>query len=141
MAELANCPHCGAVFVKGIREICQACYKEEEKAFQIVYDFLRVQKNREATLLEIVEATGVEKELIIKFIKENRLRKSQFPKLGYPCDRCGKDIRSGKLCNQCAAELKKDLEQHDKLEQLSEERKNAEKQKVHTYFVMDKYKK
>lgn len=126
MAELANCTRCDAVFVKSIREICQNCYKEEEKAFDTVYRFLRVRQNREATLLEIVEATEVEEELIIKFIKEKRLRTSQFPKLAYPCEKCGGNILSGKLCAACSKELINDLEQHEK----REIRKNELKEKV-----------
>lgn len=140
MAELANCSRCGAVFVKSVRDICQECYKEEEAAFQTVYQFLKQRKNREATLTEIVEATGVEEELIIKFIKEKRLRKSQFPKLGYPCEKCGTSIVTGKLCRNCSEELKKDLERYEKLERLNKERDKEEKEQVHTYFSIDKYK-
>src|SRR5699024_11374641 len=87
MGELANCSRCNNVFVKTLRDICQQCYREEEEAFETVYRFLSQRKNREATLMEIVEATGVEEELVIKFIKEKRLRTSQFPKLAYPCEK------------------------------------------------------
>lgn len=44
MAELANCARCNAVFVKGVRSVCQNCYKEEEKEFETVCRFLREQK-------------------------------------------------------------------------------------------------
>src|SRR5690625_6316215 len=74
MHELANCANCNQVFVKTVRDICRDCYEAEEKAFEIVYRFLSKRKNREATLKEIVEATEVEESLIIKFIKEKRLR-------------------------------------------------------------------
>ncbi|WP_188454141.1 TIGR03826 family flagellar region protein [Virgibacillus oceani] len=125
MAELANCTRCDAVFVKTIREICQKCYKEEERAFDLVYSFLRQRKNREATLMEIVDATEVEEELIIKFIKEKRLRTSQFPKLAYPCEKCGGNIISGKLCSNCSKELLNDLEQHEQIEKrVSDNKEN-----------------
>lgn len=134
MAELANCSRCNAVFVKGIRNLCQNCYGEEEKAFEIVYRFLRVQQNREATVMEIVEATGVEEMLIIKFVKEKRLRTSQFPKLAYPCDKCGTNIVTGKLCQECSNELKKDLEIHEQLEKYSEDQ---QKNKQQIYYTFD----
>ncbi len=135
MAELANCSRCGAVFVKTLREICQNCYKEEEKAFQIVYDFLKEQKNREATILEIVDATGVEEELIIKFVKERRLTPKDFPMLAYPCERCGEDITTGHICSNCTEELKQDLAQAEEEERVKSERKKREKTNI--YFTMN----
>src|SRR5690625_7876288 len=86
MIELGNCAQCGEVFAKSLRDICPRCYREEEEAFEIVYRFLMKRKNREATMNEIVEATKVKEELIIKFIKQKRLRTSQFPQLAYPCE-------------------------------------------------------
>ncbi|MBT2216096.1 hypothetical protein KK120_09710 [Virgibacillus dakarensis] len=141
MAELANCSRCGAVFVKSIRDICQNCYKEEEKAFETVYQFLRIRKNREATLLEIVKATGVEEELIIKFIKDKRLRTSQFPKLAYPCDKCGTAIISGKLCATCSQELLNDLEKQEEMERREVERKERLDKQESIYYTFDSNKK
>src|SRR5690625_899043 len=97
MAELANCINCGVVFVKNIRNICRNCFEAEEKAFETVYQFLLPRKNRQATIIDIVDATGVEEKLIIKFMKEKRLRTSDFPMLAYGCDRCGKDRKSTRL--------------------------------------------
>ncbi|MFD2044987.1 TIGR03826 family flagellar region protein [Ornithinibacillus salinisoli] len=138
MAELANCSRCDAVFVKSIRDICQKCYKEEEKDFQTVYQFLRKQKNREATLIEVVEATGVDENLIIKFIKEKRLHTSKFPKLAFPCEKCGKSIVSGKLCSACSEEFLHDLEQYEQIEQRSTKIKE-EKKTQNIYYTIDKH--
>lgn len=113
MAELANCSRCEAVFVKMMRDICQDCYKEEETAFKKVYRFLSDQKNREATMDEIIEATGIEASIITKFIREKRLRTSQFPKLTYPCERCSANIITGKLCIKCSEQLRKELKLHE----------------------------
>lgn len=140
MQGLANCTRCGDVFVKGLRSICPACYKKEEEAFDIVYRFLREQQNREATILEIVEATGVEEELIIKFVKENRLRTSQFPKLAYTCEQCSAPITSGKMCTDCSSELMKQLEVHEQLEQKKNEQREKQ-QKANIYFSINKHKK
>jgi len=140
MAELANCARCNAVFVKGLRNICQNCFKEEEDAFQTVYRFLRERTNREATLLEIVEATGVDESYITKFIKEKRLLPSEFPKLGYPCEKCGTNIVKGKLCVSCTEELKKELTAFEKAEQNLEKARQADLRND-TYYAMDNYKK
>lgn len=141
MAELANCKYCGNVFVKSMRDICQACYKEEESAFQKVANFLRQRKNRTATLYEISDATGVEEEQIIKFLKEKRLTSSQAPMLSYPCERCGTDITEGIICLNCKNELTKDLQEYEKyeMEKSKEEQKN--KAGESTYYSFNKHKK
>ncbi|RDW16513.1 hypothetical protein CWR48_15825 [Oceanobacillus arenosus] len=140
MAELANCSRCGNLFLKGIRDICQNCYKEEEAAFQTVFKFLQVQKNRTATMIEIVEATNVDESYITKFVKEKRLLPSHFPNLSYPCERCGNGITTGKLCHNCQEELKKELAIHDEIETISEERRIKEKQETNTYYAFNKHK-
>lgn len=54
MGELANCPKCGSLFVKTrLRSICDACYQEEEKAFETVYNFLRKRKTVDRPLLKL----------------------------------------------------------------------------------------
>lgn len=140
MAELANCKRCGSVFVKQFRDICDNCYKEEEDAFQTVKQYLREKKNRTASMLQIVEDTGVDESYITKFIREKRLLISQFPNLAYPCERCGKNITTGRLCSDCQEELVNDLEQHDELEKRKESLKNQRKEKINTYYTIDKHK-
>lgn len=138
MAELANCSRCDTVFAKNMRDICQVCYREEEKAFEVVYRFLIKRENREATLLEIIRATDVEEALIIKFIKENRLRTSQFPKLAYPCEKCEEPIIAGRLCNHCAQDLIGKLEQHEKTGQQKREKEKGENS-ISIYHAIGKH--
>lgn len=133
MGELANCPNCNAVFVKSIRSICPDCYKAEEKAFETVYRFLAKRKNREATLPEIVEGTGVSEKLIIKFIRNKRLRASDFPNIGYPCDMCGTNITSGKLCEVCSKEIRDEYEYHEEAEKRQSKR-NEKQDKAQIYY-------
>jgi len=108
MSELKNCAGCGQVFAKTIRDICPACYRKEEAAFQCIYQFLRQRQNREATMQEIIEATCVEEALVIKFLKQNRLRDSEFPQLRYPCEQCSLPVSSGKYCQTCLNEIKQE---------------------------------
>ncbi|PLR83154.1 hypothetical protein CVD25_16660 [Bacillus canaveralius] len=135
MAELTNCPSCDELFVKSqFRDLCQKCWKEEEQAFEAVYQFVRKRENRAATIYQVVENTGVEEELILKFIKSGRLKVTQFPNLGYPCDKCGTIIRQGKLCGHCAEQLKKQLDIHEYEE---ERRLEIEKRGKGTYFAAE----
>ncbi|CDQ38998.1 MULTISPECIES: TIGR03826 family flagellar region protein [Virgibacillus] len=133
MSELANCTRCDRLFVKGIRNVCFNCYKEEEASFQTVSSFLRKQQNRQATLEEIVDETGVEEQLIIKFIKEGRLHPASFPNLTYPCTHCKKPISSGNVCKQCSEALRRDLESFEE----QEKRTNQSMEKRKTYYMFD----
>jgi flagellar operon protein (TIGR03826 family) len=116
--KLENCPNCGRLFVRNqFRDICESCYREEEDAFEKVYNFLRKRENRMATMTQVVDATGVKESLLIKFIKSGRIKLVQFPNLGYPCDCCGTLIREGKLCADCLKDLNQQIEKLQKEEE------------------------
>lgn len=138
MTELGNCARCGKVFAKTVRDICPECYRKEEEDFQKVYRFLQNRKNREATITEIVEATGVDEDTIIKFLKEKRLRPSDFPKLGYPCEKCGKNIVQGRICEDCAKFIRSEARVHEELQKREEERKKRKEESVYYTFGKDK---
>ncbi|OQP07657.1 hypothetical protein B1690_03785 [Geobacillus sp. 46C-IIa] len=132
MAELSNCAKCGRLFVKlSTRDVCESCYQEEERQFERVYAFLRRRENRTATMPQVVEATGVEEKLIIKWIRAGRLQLVHFPNLGYPCDSCGAMIREGRLCANCLGKLKADLRQAE-----TEKERNLRSRHA-TYYTQD----
>ncbi|WP_397537238.1 TIGR03826 family flagellar region protein [Rummeliibacillus pycnus] len=133
MGELRNCPKCGSFYnYTGVREVCPKCAQEEEQMYEVVYRFLRRRENRAATVDRIVEATGVEKELLYKWVRKNRLQPALFPNLGYPCDNCGHLTNQGKLCDDCTEELKSNL---NKFEAGREFRKNIEENNKATYLA------
>src|SRR5699024_2472262 len=101
MKDVANCPRCGAIFLKALRPICQQCYQEQEESYDKVSAFIRKKQNRRASIKEVHEATGVDLTLIQQFVREGRLLTSQFPNLGYPCESCGTEIKEGRLCQSC----------------------------------------
>ncbi|WP_163099306.1 TIGR03826 family flagellar region protein [Peribacillus alkalitolerans] len=136
MGELANCPKCDAIFVKSaFRDVCDPCFKEEEKLFEKVYNFIRKKENRTATMNQVVEGTEVDEVLIVKFIKTGRLKLAHFPNLGYSCEKCGTTIRDGKICGACAVQLKSQLSSFEKEEQRKKE--INERSKV-TYYTRDR---
>lgn len=131
---LANCANCGAVFVKtSIRDICDKCYKEEEEAFEKVNNFLKQKKNRMATMVQVVEKTGVPEEMILKFIRKGRIRLVNFPNLSYPCESCGRPIQKGKLCEECSKTLKKELEVFGN----EQKRQRELQEKNNAYYAID----
>jgi hypothetical protein len=77
------------------RDVCDACYKEEAQ-YDKVYAYIRKKTNRTASMMQVVKETGVEETLIIKFVRTGKLRISQFPNLGIPCEKCGANIKSGR---------------------------------------------
>lgn len=132
MGELRDCPKCGEFFnYTGVRDICPKCAMSEEKMYEEVYRFLRRRENRAATVDRIVEATGVERELLYRWVKKNRLQPALFPNLGYPCDNCGHLTTKGKLCDDCAHELKSNL---NKFEAGQEFRRSVEENERATYL-------
>jgi flagellar operon protein (TIGR03826 family) len=133
MGELANCPKCNTLFVKTqFRTVCDACFKEEETAYETVYQFLRKRENRKALLHEVVEATDVSEELILKFIRNGRIQLSNFPNLGYPCEKCGESIREDRLCKNCKKNIHNQLHQMEQVEMISE--RNKETENKYTYY-------
>lgn len=132
--ELVNCTNCGMLYVKNsIRDICDNCYKEEEEAFDKVNNYLKKKQNRTASMVKVVEDTGVPEELIMKFIRKGRIRLVHFPNLGYPCENCGRPIQKGKLCDDCAKNFRNELEVFEKEQQRQKEL--AEKNI--TYYAID----
>ncbi|MCG1021578.1 TIGR03826 family flagellar region protein [Sutcliffiella horikoshii] len=135
MSQLDNCPNCGEIYVKNaFREVCEACYKEEEVQYQTVYKYIRQRDNRMASLDQVVENTGVAESLILKFIRKGRIQLTQFPNLGYPCDRCGRMIREDKLCIGCKKDIQGQLSQLDR----EEERQRVIRSEGRTYHAIDK---
>ncbi|WP_058306682.1 TIGR03826 family flagellar region protein [Gracilibacillus massiliensis] len=138
MGELANCARCDKVFVKTTKSVCPECIKEDERLFQIVYNFLKKRENRQATIPEIVEATEVKEDLILQFVKDNRLRSTQFPNLSYPCERCGEPIARGKLCDNCTTDISSDLRHEQELQRIKRKNQEEENKKARTYFTRNK---
>src|SRR5690606_22310514 len=107
MAELRNCPSCNGFFnYTGMRDVCHNCAQIEEDQYQVVYRFLRKRENRAANVDRIVEATGVERDLLYNWVRKGRLPAATFPKHGDPCGTCGRLTQSGELCEECQNELK-----------------------------------
>ncbi|MBS4174167.1 TIGR03826 family flagellar region protein [Bacillus sp. FJAT-49736] len=119
MAGLENCPNCGSLFVKNnLRDVCDKCYREEEKKYEAVTKFLRKRENRAAKIEAIVEATKVEEELIHKWVRKGRLQPTLFPNIGYPCSKCGTLINTGTICKSCISDINKELSHFEETEKL-----------------------
>ncbi|WP_416147316.1 TIGR03826 family flagellar region protein [Salipaludibacillus sp. HK11] len=137
MAELENCPNCGRLFVRALRPVCDHCAREVEEKFQLVYTFIRKRENRRANMEEVMEATEVDQQLITQFIREGRLHLSQFPNLTYGCEKCGGQIREGRICGDCRNEINSGLKAGDSQDAFDERKKNRESARYQTYSALN----
>lgn len=104
--EVRNCPRCGKIFVYTGVNLCPACRREEEELFRQVRSFLHSHPG--ANLEEVAQGTGIDKGLILEFIRRGRL----LPLKGegeLRCEICGRPIEQGRICRECAGELTQGL--------------------------------
>ncbi|MFJ7186081.1 hypothetical protein [Lysinibacillus xylanilyticus] len=85
----------------------------EEDIFSEIHHFLLRKNNRYLTNDELVALTGVSSELLYKWVKAGKLKKSIFPNLGAPCERCGQ-ITQAKICVSCSSTIVSTLKQEEK---------------------------
>lgn len=105
LGGMKNCERCGKVFV-GTGQICQDCIKAEEQIFENVHHFLR--DNPNSTTKEIAETLDVDEELIIKFLKQGRIKTSDQEATGR-CSKCGAEIKKGNYCMKCLLTMKEQM--------------------------------
>ncbi|MFW6273411.1 MAG: flagellar protein [Halanaerobium sp.] len=110
--KLLNCRECGRVFSSAGEAVCPDCKKLEEEKFELVKNYLW--DNPNSTIDQVSEETGVERELILKFMKEDRLAADGLViNFKLKCSRCGKEIDSGTFCESCRNSLINEFKQND----------------------------
>ena len=120
--DLRNCKKCGRVFAYTDSDLCSRCDNGgEEDNFKKVKEYLYDHPG--ATITEVCEETGVNEKLILKYLRENRIEIREEDNMVLDCERCGKAIRSGRFCDDCAAKLKKEFSQVLRSEKKEEEYK------------------
>jgi len=104
--EVQCCKSCGRIYSAANPGECPKCREREAEAFVLVTDALREEPGQ--TVQELSESTGVEEDLILKFVRDGKVA-SDSVKGEVPCGRCGKPAESlaVRLCSACLAELQK----------------------------------
>jgi flagellar operon protein (TIGR03826 family) len=105
--NLKNCPKCGKLFAKKANyKLCPVCRDSEENDFEKVKDYLW--DNPKASIEEVHNETGVDRDLIIKFVRDGRLIAEGIEvNFDLECKRCGDPIAKGKYCASCQRDLLK----------------------------------
>lgn len=124
--KLENCPRCGKLFAKGIHDLCPACMKDIDKEYDKCATFLK--DNRQCSMQELSDGTGVSVRQITRFIREGRISIVKLPNLAYACESCGAPIRDNTLCVECRNRLAAEMKS-----QMNESRKPPAKQDEHRF--------
>jgi flagellar operon protein (TIGR03826 family) len=103
---ISNCTRCGSIFSRVNKPICPKCLEKEEKDFEKAVEWLR--ENPGCGIQELSEATGVERQDILRWIRENRIVMTNTSEL-VKCKKCGAPISSGNFCDQCKSELSNEV--------------------------------
>ncbi len=126
--NVANCPRCGRIFAKSVKNLCPECAKEEEDMYEKVYSYLR--ENPKSTVQQVSEHTGVPEERILSFLRQDRIMSAEWTELTYPCERCGADINSGRFCDRCNKEMQESL--HSAAESIRKQDNEERRTGYHT---------
>ncbi len=127
--ELRNCIRCGKVFMYVSKRVCPACQKEMDELFEKAR--LYVKSHPGATVMEIAEAVGIDEQLVNEFVREGRFD-VVTEAITASCERCGKPIHRGRLCEQCAMSF--DREARATIPRQPEEpvlKRDADRQKLY----------
>ncbi|MEC9490262.1 MAG: flagellar protein, partial [Halanaerobiales bacterium] len=128
------CRECGRVFSSTGDSVCPDCKNLEEEKFELVKNYLW--DNPNSTIDQVAEATEVEKKLIIKFMKEDRLAsKGLVIDFKLNCSRCGKEIESGTFCKSCRDKLVSQFKDSSQAEEEDDDYTGGE------MFLKDRFKK
>lgn len=104
MIELRVCKKCHRLFESTTAAIvCPNCSRELEAVFKKVKSYIR--SHPEASIVEVSEACNTDMEQIKQWIREERIEYTKESVIGIECERCGKTIKTGRLCAACKSEL------------------------------------
>jgi len=107
--NIRNCKECGKLFqYDGISKLCYQCRKKDDEDFIRVREY--VYENPGANIMTVADETGVSEDKILRYLREGRLEiVGDNPGLVLDCERCGKAIRTGRYCDECAREIERGL--------------------------------
>ena len=98
---------------------CPACGNEELDDYGLIRKYL--DDHGTATSLDIEMATGVRREIINDYLKKGRLEITDGSSVFLKCERCGKNIKFGRVCPACAKNFVSKLEDSVLPEEVGEE--------------------
>jgi predicted amidophosphoribosyltransferase len=105
---LTSCKFCKKPFPSYGGRLCPECIKEIDDGYVVVRNYLY--ENPGATsVIDIAEQTGVEEDVILYLLKENRLYVKDWSGNSKLCQICGIPIGSGTICPSCSAKMQEKM--------------------------------
>ncbi len=103
--ETKVCVRCGRMFTYlGFGHYyCPLCKERDMEDFAKVKDY--IYNHGTAPALEVSEQTGVGLKIIEQYLREGRLEIPENSPIFIKCEKCATNIRSGRLCPNCATSL------------------------------------
>ena len=95
-----NCPRCGKLFTRTGPPICNECVKAEADKYEEVRTF--VKENPHCSAQEVSEVCDISIKRILHYVREGKLEISEGMADLNLCSKCGRPIKSGRLCERCA---------------------------------------
>lgn len=107
--------------------ICESCKDKLEDDFQKVKDY--IWDNPKANMQEICDANDVSTSQIKQWIREERLQLTADSPVQLQCENCGKNILTGRFCQDCKNKMARGLDTaFEKPKKIEEPKKRMDKE-------------
>lgn len=105
MAELIPCKVCGKLFKpNGYSDVCDVCKVKDDEIYSRLREYLM--QNPGAKIFQVSTLLDIPVYYIKRYLREEKLEIIEKDNRFLACEKCGASIRSGKLCDGCAAEAR-----------------------------------
>ena len=101
-----QCKTCGRLFESYGTFDCPICLQEMDQSFLLIKKY--TYDHPGANIAEISKGTDVPEKIVLRFLREGRLSIESSDGM-LVCEKCGKEIVSGRFCNTCRAGLENAL--------------------------------
>ena len=128
-ARKRKCKKCGMVMdYLALGEYrCPSCRIVELDDYGIVRHYLDEHGSATASMIEA--ETGVRREIIDDYLRKGRLEITENSAVFLKCERCGKDIKFGRVCASCAKNAVTKLNKAFPIDEIGEEPISATQKK------------
>lgn len=109
-----TCVECGGVMIfVGVGEYhCEDCGAVAYDDYGKVR--LYIEKHKGATAADVEKGTGVSQKNIMRMLKEDRIEVAEGSRAVLHCEMCGKVLKSGKYCPECAVKAHRKIEEQQR---------------------------
>ena len=132
--EFINWRSCGRLFnYIGGTQLCGSCKDKLEVKFQHVKEYLW--DNPKANMKEIAVENDVTTNQLRQWIREERLQLAPDSPILLACENCGKNIYTGRFCQECKNKLARGLSDEPKQKEQPKKKSYSKKEEDRMRFL------